>query len=115
MGGTSCPKPTYKKPKPEKVQQIIMQSGKFCWVCGGAPEYGLESHHIFGGANRKKSEKYGLKIWLCHNHHNENIPNDPGIHFNPRIMDFVQRKAQRGFEEIYSRELFVKEFGRNYL
>ena len=33
-----------------------------CWLCG---RWGwLEEHHIFGGANRKKSEKYGLKR-LC--------------------------------------------------
>ena len=32
-----------------------------CWLCGrngcGDP---LDKHHIFGGTNRKKSEKYGL-------------------------------------------------------
>lgn len=34
-----------------------------CWLCG---RWGwLEEHHIFGGANRKKSEKYGLKVGLC--------------------------------------------------
>ena len=113
MGGISCPKPSYKKPKPEKVQKIKLQHQRDCWICGTV--YNLESHHIFGGANRSKSEKYGLKMWLCHNHHNENIPNDPGIHFNPKVMDFVQRKVQRKFEEIYSRELFISEFGRSYL
>ena len=112
-GGVSCPKPTYKKSKPEKVQKIKMQSQKVCYVCGIMQN--LEAHHCFGGTNRNKSEKYGLKIWLCHNHHNENIPNDPGIHFNPKVMDFVQRMAQRKFEEIYSRELFISEFGRSYL
>ena len=115
MGGVSCPKPSYKKRKPEPVQKIKLQYEKRCYICGIAPEYGLEAHHIFSGANRKKSEKYGLKIWLCHNHHNENIPNDPGIHFNPKVMDFVQRKAQRKFEEIYGHNKWMEIFGRNYL
>lgn len=39
---------------------------RVCWLCGrngnGDP---LECHHIFGGAMRKKSEKYGLKVYLC--------------------------------------------------
>ena len=41
---------------------------KRCFLCGrndtGDP---LERHHIFGGANRKKSEKYGLVVYLCGN------------------------------------------------
>ena len=33
-----------------------------CWLCG---RYGLmEEHHIFSGANRKLSEKYGLKVMM---------------------------------------------------
>ena len=38
-----------------------------CWLCGKT-DYGLnrlERHHIFGGANRKKSERYGLIVYLC--------------------------------------------------
>lgn len=35
------------------------ENDKRCFLCGG---YGaFECHHIFGGAYRKKSEKYGLK------------------------------------------------------
>ena len=39
----------------------------------------MEKHHIFGAANRKKSEKYGLTVDLCHWCHNE--PPD-GAHFS---------------------------------
>lgn len=42
---------------------------KRCFLCGatgGADP--LDRHHIFPGtANRKKSEKYGLVVYLCHN------------------------------------------------
>lgn len=39
-----------------------------CYICG----YGgyTEEHHIFGGtANRSRSERYGLKVQLCVEHH----------------------------------------------
>ena len=29
----------------------------------------LDEHHVFGGPNRKNSEEYGLKVYLCHAHH----------------------------------------------
>ena len=37
-----------------------------CFLCGrnGRGDR-LERHHIFGAANRKLSEKYGLTVWLC--------------------------------------------------
>ena len=107
------PKPTYRKRKPEKAQKIIMQDVRECWVCGCVSS--LESHHCFQGANRSKSEKYGLKVWLCNRHHNQNIPGDPGIHFNPQLRRSLQQEAQRKFEEEYSRETFFLEFGRSYL
>ena len=38
-----------------------------CWLCGrnGSVDP-LDKHHIFGGPYRKKSEKYGLVVYLCH-------------------------------------------------
>ena len=38
-----------------------------CFLCGrnGADDP-LDKHHIFGGAYRKKSERYGLTVYLCH-------------------------------------------------
>lgn len=107
------PKPIHKKKPAEKVQMIVMQGIRECWVC--ETNQCLESHHIFGGANRKTSEKYGLKVWLCHQHHNENIPNDPGVHFNKTLMLQLRQEAQARFETVYSRDKFMQEFGRCYL
>lgn len=113
MGGVSCPKSTYKKPKPEKVQKIKLQTENECWICGTV--YNLEAHHIFSGTNRSKSEKYGLKVWLCHNHHNESIPDDKGVHFN-RYLDLrLKRFAQREFEKVYGHDKWMAEFYKNYL
>ena len=54
------------------MSKSIMQHEKECYICRklvGAgvplPGAGLEEHHIFGAANRKLSEHYGLKVWLC--------------------------------------------------
>lgn len=86
----------------------IIQSEKECYFCKSPY---VEEHHCLGGANRKLSEKYGLKVWLCHKHHNE-APF--GVHFNRKNMDKIRKIAQRKFEETHTREEFIKIFGRSY-
>ena len=91
----------------------IIQKEKECYICGTTQW--LEEHHIFEGtANRKLSEKYGLKIWLCHRHHNE-VPD--GIHFDKWLRDRVKQNTQKLFMEYYNKteEEFIKIFGRSYL
>lgn len=102
--------------------QSILQTEKECYVCANhlvavdhakCSRYaGLESHHVFHGtANRKLSEKHGLKVWLCQEHHRGNT----GVH-NNRVLDLLlQESAQREFEETYSRQEFIKIFGKSYL
>lgn len=76
--------------------------------------YNLHDHHIiYGTSNRKKSEQYGLKVWLCAYHHNMS---NEGVHFNKPLDMKLKRMAQEYFEShIGNREDFIKEFGRNYL
>lgn len=71
-----------------------------------------EHHVVFGTANRKKSESFGLKVYLCLQHHEEG---PQSVHMNHEIARMLQRKAQERFEQIYSHELWMKEIGRNYL
>lgn len=95
------------------MTKSIIQDEKRCLLCGSTRE--LECHHIFGGnPNRKLSEKYGLKVWLCHDHHNE-PPN--GVHFNANIRQRLQAKAQKIAMNYYgwTIEQFIKIFGKNYL
>lgn len=73
---------------------------------------GLHSHHIFEAANRRWSEKYGLKIWLCPKHHNMS---NEGVHFNKALNLQIKQIAQREFEDTYGHDKFMKIFGRNYL
>lgn len=88
------------------------QSEKECYVCGTTQN--LHSHHIFSGyANRKLSEKYGMKVWLCGRHHN--LSND-GVHFNKELDLELKQMAQRYFEENHGgRKAFMQVFGRSYL
>lgn len=93
------------------MRESIIQSDRCCYFCGG--QRNLERHHVFGGAHRKKSDRLGLTVWLCHTHHNE----PPyGVHFNRRHMDWLRAEGQKAYEEkLGTREDFMREFGRNYL
>lgn len=87
-----------------------------CFLCGRSETScnRLEVHHLFGGANRKLSDKYGLTVTLCHACHNE--PPD-GAHFNKEVMQYLhecgQRKAMQ--EQGWTRDEFREIFGKNYL
>ena len=91
-------------------KSILQEDNEICFLCGrwGASEW----HHIFGGANRKLSEQYGLKVRLDHNCHNE-PPN--GVHYNKKNMDALRKIGQQAFEKTYPDLDFRKIFGVNYL
>ena len=80
------------------MMESIMQDIKECFLCREEmiennnfkrlPSSDLECHHIMHGtANRKISEHYGLKVWLC----------------------------QKRFEQIFSHEEWMNLFMKNYL
>lgn len=95
--------------------ESIIQTSKERFLCGkNGISDSLESHHVFGGANRKYSEKYGLKVWLCGNScHRNGIYS---VHRNRVVSDQVKAVAQAKWEETYgTREEFLQIFGRNYL
>lgn len=104
------PKPKKTRRKPEPVTKIQMQEKKECWVTGQTT--GLHRHHIYGGARRKLSEKYGLYVYLIPGYHNTT---SLGVHFNSILDRELKMVGQWKFEKVYSRQLFVKLFGKNYL
>ena len=84
---------------------------KECHICGG--NYMVQNHHIFGGtANRKLSEKYGLKVPLCWYHHHDS---KTGVHFSKGLAERLHQEGQRTFEETHTREEFKEIFKKNYL
>ncbi len=89
---------------------------RVCWLCGrnGTAEP-LDRHHIFGGANRKKSEKYGLTAWLCHG--SCHIFGERAAHRCAETRGALQEYGQRLAMERqgWTREEFARQFGKNYL
>lgn len=89
----------------------IIQTERECYVCGTTQD--IHEHHIFEGtANRRQSEKYGMKIFLCGRHHNMS---NQGIHFNKELDRAVKQMAQEIFEQTHTREEFRAIFGKSYL
>lgn len=92
------------------MSESILQSERCCYFCGSVVS--LEEHHIFAGvANRKISEKYGLKVWLCHWHHT----GDGGAQYDPEKGMQLKQEAQKAFERIHGHELWMKTIRKNYL
>ena len=88
----------------------ILQTEKMCWFCPCT--IGLERHHIMAGtANKKLSEKYGLWVWLCHEHHTGN----EGAQYDYERNQQLKRDAQFAFERTYSHALWMEVFRKNYL
>ena len=71
-----------------------------------------EHHVIFGTANRRLSEKYGLKVYLCLNHHKEG---PESAHRNAEIARMLKGRAQMEFERRWPELSFRMIFGKNYL
>ncbi len=72
---------------------------------------GWEKHHIFGGiANRPKSEKYGLFVWLNEKQHRY-------LTEHPLENLKLKKIAQAVFMEHYNKSIeeFIKIFGRSWI
>ena len=87
----------------------ILQTKRECLIC--KTTLNLQEHHVFEGRNRQNSEKWGMKVWLCMNHHT----GDEGIHLDEKKNKRLKAAAQRVFEAKYGHDQFMKVFRRNYL
>lgn len=87
-----------------------------CFLCGrnGSVDP-LDRHHIFGGAYRKKSEKYGLYVDLCH--HDCHIFGPGAVHQNQDAMRLLKMYGQKKamLEQGWTVAEFIKEFGKSYI
>jgi hypothetical protein len=99
------------------AESIIQEDRTHCFICGmNASVEPLDEHHVyFGTANRKKSEKYGLKVYL---HHRKcHIFGRESVHGNAGVDRALKARVQQMAMEHYgwSVEDFRKIFGKNYL
>lgn len=96
----------------KKLKSIFTDDMDTCIFTGSST---VERHHVFGGANRKRSEKYGFIVPLRPDLH----PN--GVYFirtdeNLKIDKYLKSKCQKWYEEnIGTRDNFIREFGKSIL
>lgn len=79
----------------------------FCEICG---QYGeRDTHHIFNGAYRTKSEEYGATVEICRRCHN-------AVHNNIAIRHRLKAKWQEKIQKEHNLtdEQFINLFGKNY-
>lgn len=90
----------------------IISTKKQCYICKTTEN--LEYHHIIhGNANRKISEKYGLAVYLCKDHHT----GTEGVHGKEgkKLDHKLKRKAERKWLEAdYNRSIndWIQIFGK---
>lgn len=87
-----------------------------CILCGrNGAEDPLDVHHIFGGPYRKKSDKYGLTVYLCHSECH--IYGQRAAHRSAETRQMLRRYGQRKAmqEQGWTTEEFIRQFGKNYL
>ncbi|MDU7339316.1 MAG: hypothetical protein E7L17_14530 [Clostridium sp.] len=94
-----------------------MDGVKSCWLCGANGNADpLDKHHLFGGALRKKSERDGLYVYLCHNqcHIFGRYAAHQCKETMQRLHEYGERKwlAERPESTI---DDFIREYGKNYL
>ena len=97
------------------MESIIHKKDGTCFICrmeGDFSEKYTEEHHIFNGANKKLSEKYGLKVQLCLYHHREG---KEAVHNNHEKMMLLKALGQQAFIEHYPDIDFREIFGKNYI
>lgn len=89
----------------------IIQDKKECLIT--KQKYCLHKHHCFEGtANREKSEKWGLWVWLRADWHTQARY---GVHNNPTLSSGLKDYCQRQFELLYGHNVWMQEFGKSYL
>lgn len=98
------------------MRSIIQKKDGICLLCknlhGDISSKTVEEHHcIYGSANRKLSEKYGLKVYLCAEHHRLG---KEAVHRNHDVDLYVKQIAEEHFNETYPTLSFLAIFGRDY-
>lgn len=73
----------------------------------------LHEHHcIYGRGRRQLSEKYGLKVYLCMEHH---VTGEQAVHRNAKTALLLKQEAQKKFMEHFPDLDFREVFGKNYI
>lgn len=94
----------------KRLHSVLTDDMDSCMFTGAAP---VERHHVFGGRNKKLSEKYGFIAPLRPDLHPNGV--FAGKH-SKEVDTKLKTMCQQYYEEHYgTREQFIKEFGKSYL
>lgn len=99
------------------AKSIIQTNRDRCYLCGRPALYNdpLDKHHVFFGPYRRKSEKYGLTVYL---HHSAcHIFGEKAVHNNADVCRELQAEVQEIAMEHYGWTIsdFIRLLGRNYI
>lgn len=94
----------------KRLHSVLTDDMDHCLFTGTAP---VERHHVFGGSNKKNSEKYGFIAPLRPDLH----PNGVFAGQSAKLVDLeLKQRCQRYFEDhCGARKDFISIFGRSYL
>lgn len=98
------------------MKSIMQEKDGRCYLCmilyGDDSRKATQEHHvIFGTANRKLSERYGLKVYLCIPHH---TGSREAVHRNAEMALLLKIRAQRAFRERFPALNWLEIFKKNY-
>lgn len=98
------------------MESILQKDKTKCFICKQMANGDfLAKHHVFPGALRNKSEKYGLTVYIhnleCH------IFGENAVHRNAEVNRQLQAYAQKKAMKHYgwSVEDFRREFYKSYI
>lgn len=97
------------------MKSIMQPKDGTCYLCmklhNDYSQKVTEEHHVIYGSRHKLSERYGLKVYLCSQHHRTG---KEAVHFNADISKMLKDAAQRAFEHHFPGLDFFAIFGKNY-
>lgn len=91
------------------MSSSILQKHKECYVTGTT--YGLHLHHVYGGPNRKVSDRMGFIVWLDARIHMALHEHRPPFQ---NLMYELRGACQCEFEKTHTHEEFMNLIGRDY-
>lgn len=94
----------------KRLKSVLADDMDHCMFTGSAH---VERHHVYGGSNKKNSERYGFIAPLRPDLH----PNGVFAGNSAKLVDVeLKRRCQVYFEEHYgTRKDFIAIFGKSYL
>ena len=98
------------------MKSILQDDKTHCFLCGmNSNLESLDLHHVFNKADKTKSEKYGLLVYLHHSKCHKFGKNS--VHQNATVNNKLKAIAQQKAMEHYGWDVdtFRSIFGKNYL